>query len=105
MGTVIDVPQSLIASKDDAAVDDEPTLELISAELELGDLDGAFTELLFDAFADGLGVGLTQRSGCALTYALKFGSVLRSGSFQGKRLRIMHRKIMATLQTSVLRGS
>lgn len=70
MGAVAAVPQSLTASNDDAAVDDEPTLELISAELELGDREGVLTELLVVA-AGGLGVGLMQRSGCAFTYALK----------------------------------
>jgi hypothetical protein len=49
--------------------------------------------------------GFNDKSGCALTNALKLGSVFGSGIFQGNRLRIMHMKIMATLQTSVFLGS
>ena len=87
------MPQSLTASNDNIAVDDKPTLEVISVELRLGDLDGAFT----------LGVGLTQSSG--FTYALKLVLEEWPGNFQGKRLGVMCKKIMATLHMSVLQGS
>jgi hypothetical protein len=51
-----------------------------------------------------LGGGFTERSGWAATKALKLGSE-GSGIFQGKRRRIMQRKMMARLHTSVFRGS
>lgn len=54
---------------------------------------------------DDLRSGLTERSGWAFTKALKLGSDLASGIFQGNRLRTMQRKMMATLQTSVFLGS
>lgn len=51
------------------------------------------------------GRGFADRSGCAATKALKLGSVLASAIFQGKRRRIMQRKMMAIDQTSVFLGS
>ena len=51
-----------------------------------------------------LGIGFIERSGWAATKALKLGSE-SSGIFQGKRRRIMQRKMMARLHTSVFRGS
>jgi hypothetical protein len=51
-----------------------------------------------------LGGGFTERSGWAATKTLKLGSE-GSGIFQGKRRRIMQRKMMARLHTSVFRGS
>ena len=51
------------------------------------------------------GGGFSDSSGWELTKALKLWSVLASGIFQGKRRRTMHMKMMATLHTSVFRGS
>ena len=57
-------------------------------------------------FGDGDRVrGLAARSGWAATKALKLGSVLGSGMVQGKRRKIMHMKMIATLHTSVFLGS
>ena len=47
----------------------------------------------------------TERSGWAATKALKEGSCLESGIFQGNRRSTMQRNMIATLQTSDLRGS
>jgi hypothetical protein len=51
------------------------------------------------------GGGLAERSGWAAMKALKLGSDFESGIFQGNRLRTIHRKMMATDQTSVFLGS
>jgi hypothetical protein len=51
------------------------------------------------------GGGFTERSGWAVMKALKLGSVFGSAIFQGKRRRIMQRKMIATDQTSVFLGS
>jgi hypothetical protein len=45
-------------------------------------------------------VGFRLRSGCTLTKLRKLISVLGSGIFQGKRRKVMQRKIMAMPQTS-----
>jgi hypothetical protein len=97
VGIVTDVPQSLTASDGDAAADDEPTLELISVELALDGHEGILADPIFNEFECDLGVGFTQSSGCALMYALKFGSLPHSGNFRGNHLSVMHKKIIATL--------
>jgi hypothetical protein len=51
------------------------------------------------------GSRFTERSGCAVMKALKLGSFFGSAIFQGKRRRIMQRKMIATDQTSVFLGS
>lgn len=71
----------------------------------VGDVSAAWGDKSLGCSFGTLGGGLTVRSGWALTNARKLGSVLASGIFQGNRLSIMHRKMMAQLQTSVFRGS
>lgn len=55
---------------------------------------------VFDAVGGVERTGLTDKSGCALTKLRKLISVLISGSFHGKRRKVMHRKMIAILHTS-----
>jgi hypothetical protein len=104
VGIITDVLQLLTVSNDDAAVDDEPMLELISVELVLGNCEGIMADPIFNKFKCDLGASFMQSLGCVLMYALKLGPLPQSSNFYGNRLSVMHEKIVVTFQMSVLQG-
>jgi hypothetical protein len=73
-------------------------------ELALGNREGILADPIFNEFECDLGASFKHSSGCALIFALKLGSLPQSGNFRGNCLSVMHKEIIAMLQTSVLQG-
>lgn len=109
--SIVDVGVVTCVSQDPSSVDvaRELFLELLVVKDEFVKLcESAILDTLilfsrggvFAAEGETVRVGFTLRSGCILTKLRKLISVLGSGIFQGKRRKVMHRKIMAIPQTS-----